>query len=417
MNEYSNFLHLICKICGKNIQYENIMDHFRECATDCNTMHIHRELQIERERTRFLTEIITSIAGDNISKYATNNTPQPLPLNTPQPLPLNTPQPLLSELKHELKISIQNVGESRTSTTPIIKTITLLLGKIANITTFSEYIEIVNSVKKQFTDEITKRSFSKKRIDEMLITILSPLDLRLIGYPNYFCTHISPDDITRFKTLWKNSINYKHEYSTFNIDYSLLTNYSMALFSITECIEHVFINPNGYPNIIYNPSAKSNENDPHNFYVLGKITDKYRYWDLDNRCIKIANEFSVQVLPFAIHLFRKIYCDIFHDNIYRDNFELLSKLEELEQFTLLKNIYILGDVSRLRKIVCNCIRKNVIYTPSTLVDKFKLISDDPILKTRLSSEITGKSVFIDIIKQAFDEISSEQLETLYLKMN
>ena len=143
---------------------------------------------------------------------------------------------------------------------------------------------------------------------------------------------------------------------------------------------------------------------------------------MDCRLDDLIGDLVPAVLEFCISLYRKIHYNIYHDNDYRDG--LLApgvQILEYEGDQLIQNIMILSNYYEFNKKVRAIICEKCKYEP-TKNDKFNLYSDDPINRKRLAElKKNGldvvKSDTIKNLKRLFDQITDEQIETLYINKN
>ena len=108
-------------------------------------------------------------------------------------------------------------------------------------------------------------------------------------------------------------------------------------------------------------------------------------------------------------MFRKIYFDMFNDNIYREDYTTKSPAAHQDCEQLLLNILTLSRP----KTFCDTLRKIILkYStiPPTKIDKFNFTRDDPIAKRNFFQEKDDNKELTAIIQRLFDNISPEIAE-------
>jgi hypothetical protein len=240
------------------------------------------------------------------------------------------------------------------------------------------------------------------------------LDKRLVFYNKYYEEDLETDEIQRFKVCLKVNKNFYKRYIPFNFSECTngIVNYTFCICSVKDILKHIFINPYGFPNLIYLNLEKSSKNDPYSFYSLEKIEDGKRYWKMECRLEDISKNISERLKNFCIIMFRKIYFDIYGDNVYRSDYvdKFPATRQDCEQ--LLINILFLSGFKKF----CNTLRI-LICKYSTIkpckLDKFNFTKDDTINKKNFSLEKDDSKEFTDVVQRLFDGISSENAESIW----
>ena len=120
---------------------------------------------------------------------------------------------------------------------------------------------------------------------------------------------------------------------------------------------------------IYNSTAE------YQFKVEG---DDKISWCLDVRLFNLSNDLRFSCLEYCIELFRNLYHQVFHDNVYRTNFHLNKDILECEGMQLLKNIRNLSSQYHFnklfQKILVDYTNENNI--PNSDIFKVNFKSDD-----------------------------------------
>lgn len=285
-----------------------------------------------------------------------------------------------------------------------------LLGKID----IDEYTKLLKTHVSRLETIFIKKKYEEKKISSTITLSLSSVEQRLLFYGRYYDTDLDTDDIQKFKICLKVNKNCFKRYIPFNMsDLSVkIPNYMLSIFTIKDIIKHLFINPYGFPNLVYLETDKSTIDDPYTFYSLEKIDDEgKRYWKMECRLDNISKIISEQIRNACIIMFRKIYFDIYNDNIFRIDYndKYPATRQDCEQ--LLINIIGLTK----QKSFCNTLR-NVIVKYSTIkpckLDKFNFTRDDPIVKKSFHLENDNQKDCIDVISRLFDNICTEDIESI-----
>jgi hypothetical protein len=291
---------------------------------------------------------------------------------------------------------------------------TKLLGKLG----LDEYIQLV---KKHVTclEKIYKgKKYDQKKIQTLVSSSLSSLDQRLVYYKSYYSSELDPDDIQRLKVCLEVNLNHPKRYVPF-IQSDICTkicNYSLCVISIKECIEKVLVNPYEFPNLGFLPNSSQTEDDPFSFYALEKIdSDGKRCWKMECRLDEISRFIREHLLTYCINMFRKIYYDVFSDNVYREDYTSKEVICNQDCEQLLMNIIILSK----QKGFCNILRETLstesIIKPSKN-DKFDFRRDDPMLKKTFSNQEDHIKDTLASIQRLFDSITDEQCENIIRRL-
>jgi hypothetical protein len=294
------------------------------------------------------------------------------------------------------------------SLTSIRKLRKKLLGKI----TLEEYtillLDHINKLKVIFSD----RKYSINKIRKIISTTLTPLDTRLVFYDGYVDINIEIDDVQKFGLALEILTEHKKQFIPYNKNdlFTNIKNYSISLFSIGDCIERCMNNRYGFNNIIYIDRPNSSSKDPYSFYSLEKVNDK-RYWKMECRMEDFSIDFSDNVLPYCISLFRRIYKDVFSDNIYRPDYMNKSQIMEFDGEQLIQNIILMAQPMSLCRILHGIIIEKSTFTP-TESDKFNLCGDDKLQQKRFISTIDSDDETCQVIKRLFDGISTIDAMTI-----
>jgi hypothetical protein len=279
---------------------------------------------------------------------------------------------------------------------------------------YQDYEKLLSSHVSRCENIFSNKGYTTKKVQENILKSLNPIESRILGYGNYTQEYIDIDDIETFGTFLKLNLESTREYKPFEINnlINILKNYSLALFQISINISRSLFNVYNVNNVIYIPFIKSQDDDPYSFYVLDKVVKEKRYWKQDTRLEQLSQNIIDVLLPYCISLFRRIYFDIFSHNDFILNYESKNQMTSSDCEQLLQNIFILGRP----KEFCNLVRK-LVKEESTFIptenDKINLSSDDVIQKKRFKDK--EEIDIVDIIRQIFDNITSEQAVDFYRK--
>ena len=277
----------------------------------------------------------------------------------------------------------------------------------------SQYYELLQNHITTITQIFQDKNYSDKKYISIILKGLSPLESRITTYGQYTTQHLEVEDIQKLQTMLEIYTPSIKQYVPFdnNVIFSSLINYGSVLFPIQKNIERVLFNKYGYNNLIYLPLAKNTEDDPYSFYILNKINKGNKYWKMDCRLEDFTQNIIEQVLPFLITTFRKIYKDIFNDNDFRQNYSNNSQITECDCEQLLLNILLLGQPKEFCNRMRSVVKKKATYKPEGVNDKFNLQGDDSLQRKRFQEK--DDIDLVDIIKQLFDTITSEDAVDLY----
>ncbi len=324
----------------------------------------------------------------------------------------------LSEAKIIFDECFESIKRERTYT-KALKTIKSIRLNIIGLMTLDEYLILLQShLDKLVNIFIRDKQISEKLAFKHIMQSMSSIDLRLKFFlPYYLTTQLDIDDLSKFKTCLKLSVDFAKQFKPFSHDdfYRLFFNYGTSVCTIKECIERNLINIYGYNNVVYIPITKSTDNDPFSFYYLKKIDKTKRYWHMDCRLEDLSNKFIDNIRPYLIELFRKLYFDAYSDYDYRNNFLYKVPDIELDFKQLMQNICILSNPKKFNKYLRNIIKDNATYN-ATHNDIKNFSSDDTSQKRRFENE---KEIIdpVETVKMLFDNISTEDAVDFYRSIN
>lgn len=279
-----------------------------------------------------------------------------------------------------------------------------LLGKLS----LTDYTELVNEHNKRLESIFESRNYSKKKINKIVLSSLTPLDMRLTYYSGYTNVNIEVDEVQKFGLALEILIEHEKQFVPYNKDifFNNIKNYSISLFELRECIERCLVNRYGFQNVIYIPRPNSTSSDPFSFYTLVENAGEIRKWKMVCRLEDFSIDFADTVLPYCITLFRKIYKDVFNDNIYREDYMSKSQITEFDCEQLIQNIIIISQPKLLCKMFQDIIKTKCTISP-TEFDKFDLYGDDKFQQKRFTNTKDTHNDIFQVIKRLFDGIDNE----------
>jgi hypothetical protein len=158
-------------------------------------------------------------------------------------------------------------------------------------------------------------------------------------------------------------------------------------------------------NLIYLEKKDTNKNqDFYTFYSLNKISGDIKYWNLESRLEEISNNILITFKYYCIQLFRKIYFDVFNDNIYRKDYKLKSQITQYDCQQLLENIITLSKPCEFNKNLRILIKDRATYSPTTN-DKFNLTCNDTLQYKRMRNVKDTEEEIIKTLMIVFDNLA------------
>lgn len=292
-----------------------------------------------------------------------------------------------------------------------LETIKKTKTNIIDLIPYFEYEELLKEHVRILENIFKEKEYNDKKITNTIPKSMSGLDMRILQYNNYINTELEMDDIQKLKKSLSIFNTSPEFYTKFNcVDFfKKFFNYGSAIFSLKESIDLYLFNTYDFNNVIYTPLKQSTDKDPYSFYVLESINKEKRYWKMDCRLEDLSNNFIYNIKPYLIKLFRKIYFDVFHDNLYRKDYKTTNVITEYDCEQLLQNIYTMGSQRKFCCFLRNIVKQKATYIP-TEKDKFNIYGDDNLQKKRFS-KINEKEISDDMIQLTrllFDGISIEE---------
>ena len=314
----------------------------------------------------------------------------------------------------DLEECFKNITETKSYTAPLKNMLKKRL-EIMNSLSMEEYKKLINENITMVDKIFVAKGYNIAKRMSIISKGLSPFETRLVSYGKYD-KPIEFDDRQKIKVYFEISSLYPQRYVPFDKDEvsKRFFNYSIALFTVKECIDIFLFNVYQFYNIIYIPYKKSEDSDPYSFYILKKIEDTKRYWNLDSRLEEVTISFSTNIKAYCITLFRHIYFNIFQDNVYRANYSSVSSVAEYECGQLVQNIMTLSDFMKTNSIIRASVKEKATYNP-TDKDKVNYSQNDKMQKKRFLEEDREaiEESYYSSIYQMFDGIKKDDVFEIF----
>jgi len=271
-----------------------------------------------------------------------------------------------------------------------------------------KYIEICKTHIKNLKSYFANKGFSDRKIESQICKGFTSIELRLLKYTNYHNTQVEMDESQQYQeALTKQAdCNTVSVFDSSNVITNLF-NYGIVIFTMKVNILRMASSQN----IVYVKIPKSTDADPFSFYTLTSKTNKcnVKNWTMDCRLEDFTTNFTSNIIPYMVKMFRSIYYDVFGDNDYRFDYKTKCNVTEFDLEQLLRNILLVTNTRMLNSTLKNIIIENCTYNPGK-DDKFNIRSDDALQRKRWGSFC--KSENTQTIKSLFDTISKEELKTI-----
>lgn len=281
--------------------------------------------------------------------------------------------------------------------------------------TLTEYIVMIENHILKLKDIFQIKKYDVKKIETIISKSLSPLEKRLVRYGDYYNNYLEPDDIQKFEVSLAVNMNYPKRYIPFSITsiYNEICNYSVAIFPLKQTLKRIFVNPFGFNNLIFLDDEKTDQSsDAFSFYILEKINpDGKRSWKMECRIDDLSKTLGQYILSYCITLFRKIYFDIFKDNIYRADYNKSTTITQQDCEQLLINIITIIKGRDFCNMLRTIIKDNCYMKPGK-IDKFNLLSDDKMNKKSFLKDFKYIEGYKSYFNQLFDNINDDNIENL-----
>jgi len=317
----------------------------------------------------------------------------------------------LEEVKESFKATFSTLKQSRIYT-KILHDLREKRSRIFGRMSISAYQDLVYEHIRTIEDIFRDKNYTTKKSTLIISRGLSPLESRLTAYGNYTESHLEVDEIQRLDTVLDLGSEHEKEYVPFENSKirDHFSNYSVVLFSIRQNIRRFLFNRYGFHNVVYLPLPKNTEDDPYSFYVLERVNKDKRYWKMDCRLENLSTSLITDVLPYMVSMFRRLYRDVYGDNEFRSDYTSNCQITECDCEQLLQNIIMIGQPKEFCIVLREIVKNKSTYKP-TENDKFNLYGDDSLQRKRFQEK--EEVDLVEIIKQLFDGISSEEAVDFY----
>jgi hypothetical protein len=317
---------------------------------------------------------------------------------------------------------IENMFEEVVKTRVYKKSLTNMKeyrGKLLGRLDLASYTKLVKTHIARLETIFAKKKYDEKKTMTTVCLSLSPLEQRLLSYGQYYNSELEPDEMQRLKLCLKVNMDFPKRYVPF-VQSELcikVCNYSLCISTIKDTMKKILVNPYGFANLVYLHLEKSSPEDRYSFYSLEKIDpDGKRCWKMECRLEEFGKFISEHIRNYCIKLFRKIYYDIFSDNIYREDYTEKAPAAQQDCEQLLVNIISLSKPRAFCNVLRSIVAKYSTIQPSK-IDKFNFTRDDPISKRSFAQEDDDDKDLTPIVQRLFDEISSENAMTIWQSRN
>jgi len=278
----------------------------------------------------------------------------------------------------------------------LLKKIQTIRLNLLNYISITEYTKYVNNNHKKIQGEFLKKD--TKLPKKIISKILSQFELRLIKYDKCY-KQIEQSERDQLKNIILNKSDKIFNYTKF---IRKLKNVYVYAFSIAKLIEFNLSNKT----LIYYPN--NDTNDMFSFYYLEKKDKDKNLWKQDCRLEKLTLDIQSELIPYCIDTYRKIYFNVFTDNVYREDMNIHSPLVEADGEQILYNLIFISNFDFFNNFLRKFISQNYLYNKID-TDTFNLLADDKLQKRGFSALQKEKNVFKNI-KLLYDGISENTLK-------
>ena len=361
------------------------------------------ELQSEKIKNSIYTDIIknnTNIKLSELEKKISETT-----IATPATIkPEN--EVVLNTSKYNFDEIFSKINSSKNIQVKYLKEIKKMRSQLSTEIDIDVYIQVCEDHVKKFTQILTDKNTSDKKIHTNVSKLLTSIDKRLIRYNGYVDEHIDIEELRKFNNALTNQTRRCNTkiFSERNVCQDL-HNYGMVLFSVKNNIERVLTNSEPLKIIYVNNATKQSDN-PFSFYCLASVDNRIKKWNMDCRLENLTSEIIGSLLPYTLDIFKKIYKDVFGDNEYRKEFIQKCQITEYDCQQLIQNIFILCNHKKLCDILKGIVVKNNTYIKGPN-DVFNIVRDD--ITGTEQNNLKSTSVYTDITKNMFTSIKDEQI--------
>jgi hypothetical protein len=288
-----------------------------------------------------------------------------------------------------------------------------LLGKYP----IEKYTQLINDNIKQLQTILTTKNQDTKKILLNVNNSLSSIDKRLIYFDKYYDSQLEIDEIQQYKLALKIHIGHAQRPIPFSLTdvTKKLFNYSMAVFNLKQNLKRALVNKYECYNICFLNLTQSDNDDKFRFYTLEK-TGLKNNWKIEYRLYELSLLLGSQLKTYCINLFRKLYFDVFKDNLYRENYREQCPLTQTECQVLFNNLILVCKQKRFCNLLRDIVSTKCCIKP-TNIDTFNLTTDDRVQKAHYHKLKDNKSDVIDMVKRLFDNIEESDITDLLMSTN
>jgi len=318
---------------------------------------------------------------------------------------------LLDKTRREIDEHIKLINADRQYTKHIQK-LKKLRQTLINLIPLEEYTDLV---KKQFDlvySTLKNKGLHERKVLGILSEGFTAMEHRLTLCSGYTSTSLDVNEIEAFDTALNKTIIHPSTLEPFSNKKFIhdCLNYSLAIFPLRKVIKRCLINTHNQWNVVYIPFAKAKQSS-HSFYILSSTTP-VRKWDMDCRLEGLGLEFMSAARHYLTSLFRRIYCDIFNDNEYREGYETKFPITEQDCEQLIKNVFELTTSIETSNLLCSIVQEHSTYV-YTDKDKFAFISDDGVVRRKWATFKLTEDDMIDVVNELFDNMDRDRALAFY----
>ena len=132
---------------------------------------------------------------------------------------------------------------------------------------------------------------------------------------------------------------------------------------------------------------------------------------MECRLENFTTDFTSIILPFCVHLFRRLYKDSFEDNHYREDYVSKSPIMEFDGEQLLQNIILLSKPLEMIHLFQHIVIDKCTFT-STASDKFNFYGDDKMQCKKFAAMEDSYEDTVNVIRLLFDGITDGEIFSL-----
>jgi len=289
--------------------------------------------------------------------------------------------------------------------------------KLMATMSLEEYTTMILSDIKKLEEILKRKKCDQKKISESVTLMLSPLDQRLVYYGRYYDAVLDTEEVQLYQIVLTCVTKFGKRVIPFSMEEinRRIHNYGIAICSLTKFLELVFVSPYEMNNLVYvRGKDKGKVEDPYSFYIFEKAEGGKRFWTMECRLYNFSEILGEKLRKYCIMLFRRIYRDIFSDNIYRENYTQKAVICQADCCQLVNNIIRLSKPKEFCNIMRDIISTNCVLNPKDM-DKFNFIADDKMVK-KAYNELEDSDEFTDkCISELFDDLDPKFIDKIKME--